>query len=54
MDTGIKTIKCKFKSIKRKDILYGDLEDCIERTNYIVFMGSHFLRAYILYCFNEE
>jgi len=54
MDTGIKTIKCKFKSIKRKDILYSDIEDCVKRTNYIVFMGSHFLRAYILYCFNEE
>lgn len=55
MDQGnIKTIKCSLKSILKNKIGYERFLNCIKRTNELTFLCSHFIRAYILYCFENE
>lgn len=49
----LKTLKVEFKSIKKKDNNYDYLDDCIQRTNDIVFNSYYFVRAYILDLFED-
>lgn len=51
---SIKTIKCNLKTILKKDIDYNKLFGCIQRVNEMVFIGSHFIRQYILYLYHKN
>jgi hypothetical protein len=50
----MRTVKCRLKSIIRESPDKDKLLDAIERTNEIVFVGSYFIRAYILHLFSQN
>ena len=52
----MKTIKCRFSSILRKDIDYSKIYDCISRTNNLTSLCMFFIRSYLLhkYELNED
>jgi len=49
-----KTIKCKLKKIMHHNFDDAKLQNCIKRANDIIFTCSHFIRAFMLYKFENN
>lgn len=54
MSDNCKTIKCNLQTILSDHVDYGPFFDIIKRANNINFVCSHFIRCYVLYCFNND
>ena len=49
-----KTLKVKLKHIAKIGIKYNKLIKCIKNANYLTFICSSFIRAYLLYLFEND
>jgi hypothetical protein len=50
---SLKTIKCNFQSILRKDVDYSKLFGCVERANGLTFAGYNLLKLHLLKLFKD-
>ncbi len=49
-----KTLKCPLKDILNESMDYAFLYNIIDKANNVIFIASHFIRAYALYCFENN
>ena len=49
-----KSLKCSLKDILDKNKDYTFLSNVIDRANYVIFITYHFIRAYVLYCYEQK
>ena len=48
-----KCVKIRLKAILKDCVNYDKFFDVVHRSNQLYFIGSHFIRSYVLYLFNR-